>query len=1017
MSDKMGPISFEKLLAWILSEFKTKDSIFGIHKNKIYHTCPENVIPFLGEKLGVPIGPAAGPNSQMTQNIVSAYLTGSRFIELKTVQIIDGDDLPVSKPCIKAEDECYNVEWSTELRVNEAYDEYVKAWILLHVLMKELNLSDEKDFIFNISVGYDLEGIKSEKINSFIENMKDASESEIWKESLEILIKNLDKFSNFKVEDLKNISPNVCNSITLSTLHGCPPDEIERIANYLLKDKHLHTFIKMNPTLLGEAFVRDTFSKMGYDYITLNPHHFKNDLQYDDGVKMLKRIKKVGKNNNLEIGVKLSNTLPVKILNNELPGEEMYMSGRALYPLTINLARKLSKEFNGELNISYSGGADFFNVDKLFDTGICPITFATTILKPGGYERINQIAKKLEPLIKNKKYLIDTELLSGAAGDAISDEHHIKSSRIVGSRKINSELQTYDCSIAPCSVGCPINQQIPEYMELVGKEKYDEAFQVIVRDNASPAITSTICNHNCQNKCTRLDYESSLQIRDMKKIAVDHSQDLYVKNIKPTEIKSKRKVVIIGAGAAGLSTALYLRRNGMEVEVLEIRQEPYGIINYAIPEFRIPMERIKKDFELVKSHGVKVKFGANKKVDLEAMKDRFDYIVLAIGANKHDELVLKKGSDKTYNAIEFLEDFKKNRSDMNLGTHVCVIGGGDVAMDAARAAKRVSLVNSVSIIYRRTVNFMPASAEEIKLALEEGIHFKELMAPVEFKDKILLCEEMILGERDSTGRRKPVSTGEVRKIPASSVITAVGERVDSKFFENLGIEVDQRGLPKVNSECETSVPNVYVAGDAKNGPGTIVEALSHGKIIAVDILRKENMKCDLNPMEELSWMKDTNTFYERKGILMEPIHSKYEAIRCLKCNTICELCVDVCPNRANVIIEVEDSILNKHQVIHVDGMCNECGNCGVFCPYKGNPYKDKLTIFWSEKDLNSSNNSGFYVEDLTEGRCIVRNEDGMIFIYNLYSKDKSYNKKEISKEMKAIIEVCLKDYRYLLGGI
>ncbi len=170
---------------------------------------------------------------------------------------------------------------------------------------------------------------------------------------------------------------------------------------------------------------------------------------------------------------------------------------------------------------------------------------------------------------------------------------------------------------------------------------------------------------------------------------------------------------------------------------------------------------------------------------------------------------------------------------MKLGTDVCIIGGGDVAMDAARAAKRVPLVNSVSIIYRRTVNFMPASAEEIKLALKDGIHFKELLAPVEFKNNILLCEKMILGERDNSGRRKPVPTGEVRKILASSVIIAVGEKVDTDFFTNIGVDVDAKGLPKVNSQCETSVPNVYVAGDAKNGPGTIVEAMSNGKIIKI----------------------------------------------------------------------------------------------------------------------------------------------------------------------------------------
>lgn len=362
-----------------MEELKEKESIFGIHKNKFYKNDNGKYIELFGERLASPLGPAAGPNSQLTQNIVASYLTGSRFIELKTIQVIDGEDLPVAKPCIHAQDECYNVEWSTELTVPEAYDEYIKAWFLLHVLMKELNLSEERDFMFNMSVGYDLDGIKSPKVDAYIEGMRNASTTKIWNECRETLLSNIDLFSNFSREDLDKISPAVCPSITLSTLHGCPPEEIEKIAKYLLEEKNLHTFIKMNPTLLGEKFVRDTFDKMGYDYVVLNPNHFINDLQYKDGVSMLKRLKSLAKKLELEIGVKLTNTLPVKIENNELPGEEMYMSGRSLFPLTISLASKLASEFDGDLQISYSGGADFFNIEKILKAGIQPITFATTI--------------------------------------------------------------------------------------------------------------------------------------------------------------------------------------------------------------------------------------------------------------------------------------------------------------------------------------------------------------------------------------------------------------------------------------------------------------------------------------------------------------------------------------------------------------------------------------------------------------------------------------------------------------
>ncbi|MEG2656768.1 MAG: putative selenate reductase subunit YgfK [Clostridium sp.] len=1014
MSDRMHPISFEKMVTWIIEEFNTKSRVFGIHKNKFYRSKSQNNREFLGENLGVPIGPAAGPNSQLAQNIIASYLTGSRFIELKTVQIIDGEDLPVAKPCINAEDECYNVEWSTELRVEEAYEEYIKGWFLIHIIMVEFDISKDKDFMFNISVGYDLEGIKSKKINEFIENMKDASNTEIWQQCIKVLENSLDKFNNFTLQDLNNISPKICSSITLSTLHGCPPAEIERIATYLLKDKNLHTFIKMNPTLLGEDFVGNTFDVMGYSYIHLNSHHFKNDLQYKDAIIMVKKLREIAKGKDLELGVKLTNTLPVKILNNELPGEEMYMSGKALYPLTIALASKLSKEFNGELSISYSGGADFFNIDKIFNVGIYPITFATTLLKPGGYQRITQIANKISGMPHDKNKKINTILLETIAKEAINNPHHVKSDKRERSRKIESKLPIYNCAIAPCKVGCPINQRIPEYIALVNEEKYDEAFRVIARDNAAPGITGTICNHNCQTKCTRLHYDSSLEIRNMKKIAVNHAENKYISEIKTCEIKSNNKVCIIGAGAAGLSTALYLRRNAMDVTVFEKREKPYGIINYVIPEFRIAKEVIKNDFNMVKAHGVKFNFKAEEKVNLAELQKEFKYIILATGAWEPGKVSMKRGNEKTLNAIRFLEEFKSSSEDMNLGTSVCVIGGGDVAMDAARAAERVKGVENVSVIYRRTKEFMPASSEEVQLTLEDGVNIKELLAPVEFKNNKLICEEMILGEKDSSGRQMPIPSGAFISVDATTVIVAVGERVDSEFFRSLGLEVDSKGIPITDNNCKTSIENVYIGGDAKTGPGTIVNAMAHGKSIAKDILKRENLNCDLNEEEKLRTISENlkykNMVYKRKGVLCSSTLSNEDGSRCLGCDSVCELCVDVCPNRANVVIDLG----YKSEVIHMDGMCNECGNCGVFCPYKGNPYKDKLTLFWNDEDFINSSNKGFFIKDVSKGICNIRSEDGKIFQSKLNEKNESYDRNLLSKEMKDIIKACITEYGYLL---
>ena len=1001
----MTPIPFEKLLNWVLDEYKLKGSIFGIRKDKFYRNASKSSINILGENISTCMGPAAGPHSQLTQNIVSAYLAGSRFIELKTVQILDGEDLPVSKPCIYAQDECYNVEWSTELTVQDAYDEYVKAWFLLHVLMKELELSNSRDFMFNMSVGYDLEGIKSPKVNNFIDGMINASSTAIWNECKNVLVNNLDKFSNFNVDDLNNISNKICSSITLSTLHGCPPQEIERIANYLLNEKKLNTFIKMNPTLLGEDFVRNTFDNMGYKYITLNSHHFKNDLQFDDAVSMLSRLKSVAKDMNLEIGVKLTNTLPTKITNNELPGEEMYMSGRSLFPLSITLAYKLAKEFEGDLKISYSGGVDFFNIKDIYLTGIAPITFATTLLKPGGYERINQLAKITEEVNSKVEDKINLDLLEKLSTSVLNNKHYKKEWREVNNRKLKSNLPIFDCATAPCNKGCPINQQIPQYVSLVGEKKYSEAFEVIVNDNVSPAITSTICNHNCQSKCTRLDYDKSVSIRNMKNIAVMNAQDEYISQIEPSKIKTNKKVAVIGAGVAGLATAAYLRRNGVNVTVFEKREKPFGVIQYVIPEFRIGQSMIDKDFNLIKNYGVNFNFGSKEDFIIDELKKEYDYVVLAIGAWKPLKVDIVDNDNKAINALEFLEDFKHNREAINLGKNICIIGGGDVAMDSARAAKRLDGVENVTVIYRRTKDLMPASKEEIELLIEDGIVIKELLSPKELKNGKLICMEMKLGDKDSSGRRRPIETTNTVEVDADTVIQAVGDTIDTTLLEKNNIAMNSKGYPVISESYETSIKNVYVAGDMKSGPATIVQAMADGKLVAKDILKKENI---INDFKEKIIQVNENGLYLKKGVVSTPKSNEEEASRCLSCNNVCELCVDVCPNRANVLIKLNSNNMNSHQILHIDGMCNECGNCGVFCPHDGNPYKDKLTLFWSEEDFNNSDNKGFLLLDKTTNKFKVRKEDGSIVTYELGEKDK------ISREYEDMMKAYIYNYNYIL---
>ncbi len=459
MSERMYPIPFDKLIRWVKEEYALDRTVFGIRK--FYRADPSKVLPIFGEKIETPFGPAAGPNSQLAQNIIASYLAGARFFEVKTVQKMDGADLAacVPRPCILADDEGYNQEWSTELTVAQARDEYIKAWCALKVLSKHFGLGDPDGFVINMSVGYDLEGIRGEKIDGYIEAMKDASQTEQFKLCIKVLKEAFPDEAAF----IDGISPHVSRSVTLSTLHGCPPDEIERIASYLLREKGLNTYVKCNPTILGYESARSILDSMGYDYIVFDDHHFKEDLQWSDAVPMFRRLQALADERGLQFGLKLSNTFPVDTTRGELPNDEMYMSGRSLFPLTIEMCARISREFGGKMKISFAGGADWFNCEKLFSAGIWPITVATTILKPGGYNRLAQMCEAVQKLPFRPFDGTDTQAIETLSLACRTDPHHVKPVKPLPNRKSKEPVTWLNCFSAPCRGGCPIEQDIPEY--------------------------------------------------------------------------------------------------------------------------------------------------------------------------------------------------------------------------------------------------------------------------------------------------------------------------------------------------------------------------------------------------------------------------------------------------------------------------------------------------------------------------------------------------------------------------
>ncbi len=982
MSEKMYPIPFKSLMNWIVTEYAREGEIFGVH-TPYYAT--GKTLPIFGERIETPFGPAAGPNSQLAQNIIAAYMAGARFFEVKTVQKMDGAELAacVPRPCILAADEGYNQEWSTELEVPQARDEYIKAWCALKVLSKVYGFGDPDGFVFNMSVGYDLEGIKGEKVNTYIDHMMDASETKQFKECLEVLAELFPTEKDY----IASISPRVSRSVTVSTLHGCPPQEIERIASYLLTEKHLHTFVKCNPTILGYKTARTILDSMGYDYIVFDEHHFNEDLQWVDAVPMFERLQALADSKDLEFGLKLSNTFPVDTTRNELPGTEMYMSGRSLFPLTIEMCNRISRQFNGKMRISFAGGAEFFNCDKLFAAGIWPITVATTILKPGGYNRLHQMVEKTEKLPYKAFCGTDSSAISDMSTASHSDFHHLKPIKPVASRKSEEKVPWIDCFTAPCKGGCPIHQDIPEYIELCRKGLYGPALKLITEKNALPFITGTICAHRCQNKCSRNFYEESVQIRDTKLVAATKGYGALMADIKvPAKVEGK-KAAIIGGGPTGIAAAYFLGRAGIETTIFEREEKLGGVPRYVIPAFRISDEAIDKDVALMERYGVEVKCGAPAPSVEELKKLGYTHILIATGAWQAGKLDIP-GNVK--GVIGWMKEMKTQVKPC-LDGHVVVVGAGNTAMDAARVAKRMGAASS-TIVYRRTKKEMPADEHELKLAIDEGVNLVELAAPVAQENGKLKLEKMKLGEPDASGRRSPLATGEFFEIPCDLVISAVGEKVDAKLMADNGIEMERKG-----PAFKTNVENVWCAGDAHRGPATVVEGIADAASFAEAVIGEAHTY----DIPEAAYPSKAQAI-AKKGILKMAKDACCEGSRCLDCNTVCENCADSCPNRANVVIKLSDG---RHQILHIDKMCNECGNCTQFCPYASEPCRDKFTLFQTKEDMEDSRNAG--VLFLGGDKVLVRMAE--VKEYDLSQPN------ELPKEIENLILTVRSKYAYLFN--
>lgn len=1032
MSDRFHPISMEQLTDWVFTELEQKGSLFNVPRPAFFVPRPDHRFRLsqYGVELETPFGVAAGPHTQMAQNIVTAWLVGARLIELKTIQTLD--ELDVNKPCIDVTDEGYNVEWSQELNVHESFDEYLRAWVLIHALHHKLGWPGAlPGMVFNMSVGYNLEGIRRPNVQWYLDAMADASAH--LPAYVDIVARRYPA-----VRDL-DIPSRLSDTVTLSTMHGCPPDEIEKISLYLIEERGLHTSVKCNPTLLGATRVRGIVNHdLGFVDVPIPDEAFAHDLKWADAVPMFRNLRQAADARGLVFGLKLTNTLEVDNWRTVFKRDDrMYLSGRPLHAVTTNLAAVIVEELGGDLPISFAGGADCFNVADLLASGMRTITVSSDLLKSGGYLRMLQYPEKVDAAFDEvgasdtADFIRRTALGHGFEGDRADlrlcarfnlrryadqvrgDWRYRKDSFRSDRSKTPRLLGSFDCIAAPCLDECPVDQQVPRYMAAVRSGDVREAVRITRLDNPLPTVLGRVCDHLCENTCIRTHLDQPLAIRQIKRFIMEQEQEGLATPL-PADPGKDGRVAIIGAGPAGLAAAEWLARAGIGVTIFEAHPYAGGMVGGAIPSYRLPQAQIDQDLAVLERLGVEIRYGQRAGVDVmldDLRGDGFATVFIAVGAQRAKTLGFAgEDTPAVIDGVTFLRSVREGRP-MPIGARVGVVGAGDTAMDCVRSARRVG-AESVSLVYRRTVDQMPADPEEIHAIREEGIQIVELARPVGLRVEdgrliALACTRTeYRGKRDASGRKVPEDVaGSEFEIGLDTLILAISQHAVLDFFGDRAPDLTQAGYIAVDPETfETSVPGVYAGGDvADRGPASIVKAAADGKRVAAAIAaalgrgtpqraetraapdvqalvvrrarREYRVPIQVSPLDRREGFEETVLGYSAEEAVRE-------ASRCLDCDQICSLCVGVCPNMALMTYEMAPAradlpalavangavvasgttpfaVNQRLQIAVLTDFCNECGNCVTACPTSGTPYVDKPRLYLDRADFEAQASNAF----------------------------------------------------------
>lgn len=497
--------------------------------------------------------------------------------------------------------------------------------------------------------------------------------------------------------------------------------------------------------------------------------------------------------------------------------------------------------------------------------GLCPVDISLNYLRLCHAQTcgkcvpcrigLGQLADLIEQVLEQEATMetLDTiertaRVIADSAGCAIGYEGaHMVLKGIRGFREDYEEHILHGRCISaltypvPCVSACPAHVDIPGYVELVNQGRYEEAVRLIRKDNPFPASCAYVCEHPCEIHCRRAMVDDAVNICGLKRYAVDHAKEEQARILHPATGKS---VAIIGGGPGGLTAAYFLAQMGHQVTVYEQRPKLGGMLRYGIPNYRLPEAVLEKDISHILSTGITIHtdISIGKDVSMQDIQKNFDAVYISIGAHNDKKLGIDgEDAENVVSAVSLLRRIDEGDAPDFTGKRICVIGGGNVSMDATRTAKRLG-AESVTCVYRRRVDDMTALAEEIEEAMAEGCQILPLQAPAriekdaEGKVAALWTTPQIIGPYGKDGRPRPISADVPDfRIECDYVIVAIGQAIDARPFEAIGVKTFKGMIQAENTSSVADVDNVFAGGDAVSGPATVIRAVAAGKVAAANI--------------------------------------------------------------------------------------------------------------------------------------------------------------------------------------